>query len=95
MGTLIEEKSVSKQACRAFFKLVLDGESSVHLGGSSLGQVVLGSIRKQDEQAIGNKSVSSTTLWVIITNETFAFLNCRWVCESWKVIIMQSSLQYY
>ena len=56
-----------------FLKLVLDGESSVHLGGSSLGQVVLGSIRKQDEQAIGNKSVSSTLLWVMITNETFAF----------------------
>ena len=52
---------------------MLDGESSVYLGGGSLGQVVLGSIGKQAEQAIGNKSVSSTFLWVMITNETFAF----------------------
>ena len=74
---------------------MLDGESSVHLGRASPGQVVLGSIRQQDEQAIGNKSVSNTPLWLMITNETFAFLNCRWVCELWKVIIMQSSLLYW
>jgi hypothetical protein len=35
------------------------------VGGAIPGLVVLGSIRKQAEQAMGSKAVSSTSLWLL------------------------------
>ena len=48
-----------RSSCKAFSQLVVPGEGPI-VGGAISGLVVLGSIRKQAEQARGSKPVSST-----------------------------------
>jgi hypothetical protein len=48
--------------CKAFSQLVIQGERPI-VGGTISGLVVLGSIRKQAEQARGSKLVRNTPLW--------------------------------
>jgi hypothetical protein len=44
-------------------QLMIDGESPDHCGGATPVLVFLGSLRKQTEQAMGSKPVSSIPLW--------------------------------
>ena len=48
--------------CKAFSQLVIKGEWSL-VGGTISGLVVLGSVRKQAEQARGSKSVKNIPPW--------------------------------
>ena len=48
--------------CKAFSQLVVKGERSL-VGGTISGLVVLGSIRKQAEQARGSKPVRNIPPW--------------------------------
>jgi hypothetical protein len=48
--------------CKAVSQLVIN-EGGPIVGGAILGLVILGSMRKQAEQARGNKPVSSTPPW--------------------------------
>jgi hypothetical protein len=48
--------------CGAFSQLVIKGERPL-MGGTISGLVVLGSIRKQAEQARGSKPVSNIPPW--------------------------------
>jgi hypothetical protein len=48
---------------KAFSQLVIKGVGGRVVGGASSGLVVLGSIRKQAEQARGSKLVSSIPPW--------------------------------
>jgi hypothetical protein len=48
-----------RSSCKAFSQLVMKGEGSI-VGGVISGLLVLGSTRKQAEQARGSKPVSST-----------------------------------
>jgi hypothetical protein len=49
---------------KTFSQLVIKGEGPI-VGGAIPGLVVLGSIRKQAEQARGSKAVSSTSPWFL------------------------------
>jgi hypothetical protein len=51
-----------RSSCKAFSQLVIKGERSL-VGGASSGLAVLGSIRKQAEQARGSKPVSNIPPW--------------------------------
>jgi hypothetical protein len=48
-------------SCKAFSQLVIE----YIVGGAILGLVVLGSIGKQVEEALGNKVVSSAPPWLL------------------------------
>ena len=48
--------------CKAFFQLLIKGESPL-VGGTISGLVVLGSIREQAEQARGSKPVKNIPPW--------------------------------
>lgn len=72
-GTLIEINASIKSSCRTFLKMtdggkdLLMGEDSAHGSGSKSELVVLGSTRKQTEQAMMSKPLSSTPPWPSIT----------------------------
>jgi hypothetical protein len=51
-----------RSSCNAFSQLVIK-RGGLIVGGAIPGLVVLGSIRKQGEQARGSKPVSSTSPW--------------------------------
>jgi hypothetical protein len=51
-----------RSTCGAFSRLVINGGGPL-VGGAIPGMVVLGSIRKQAEQARGNKPVSNIPPW--------------------------------
>jgi hypothetical protein len=51
-----------RSSCKTFSQLVIKRGGSI-MGGTIPGLVVLGSIRKQAEQARGSKSLSSTSPW--------------------------------
>ena len=51
-----------RSSCKAFSQLVIKGEGPI-VGGAIPGLVVLGSIRKQTEQAKGSKPVSNIPPW--------------------------------
>jgi hypothetical protein len=51
-----------RSSCKAFSQLVIKGERPL-VGGAIPGLVVLGSIRKQVEQARGSKPVSNIPPW--------------------------------
>jgi hypothetical protein len=60
---VITEKGASmRSSCRAFSQLVIKWEGPI-VGGAIPGLVVLGSIRKQAEQARGRKPVSNILPW--------------------------------
>jgi hypothetical protein len=61
-GASVEEMPPWDPVVRHFPQLVIKGERPL-VGGTIPGLVVLGSIRKQDEQARGNKPVSNIPLW--------------------------------
>jgi hypothetical protein len=50
--------------CKAFSQLVIKGERPL-VGGAIPGLVVLGSIRKQAEQARGSKPVKNIRPWLL------------------------------
>jgi hypothetical protein len=53
-----------RSSCKAFSQLVIEGgKAQPIVGGAIPGLVVLGSIRKQAEQASGSKPVSSIPPW--------------------------------
>jgi hypothetical protein len=52
--------------CKAFSQLVIKGEGPI-VGDAIPGLVVLGSVRKQDEQARGSKPVRNTPHGLCIT----------------------------
>jgi hypothetical protein len=55
-----------RSSCKAFSPLVIKcGRAQPIVGGTIPGLVVLGSIRKQAEQAKGYKPVSSTPPWFL------------------------------
>ena len=54
-----------RSSCKVFSQLVINGGGPSLLGGVISGLVVLGSMRKQAEQARGNKPVSSTPPWAL------------------------------
>ena len=43
-----------------------DGVAQLMMGGAISGLVVLGTVRKQDEQTMKNKPVSSTPPWLLL-----------------------------
>jgi hypothetical protein len=51
-----------RSSCGAFSQFVIKGKRPL-VGGAISGLVVLGSIRKQAEQARGSKPVSNILLW--------------------------------
>ena len=51
------------QVCRAFSRLLFDVNEPSQSGWDDIRQVILSTIRKQAEQAIGSKSVGSTPPW--------------------------------
>jgi hypothetical protein len=51
-----------RSSCGVFSQLTIEGERPL-VGGAIPGLVVLGSIRKQAEQARGSKPVSNTPPW--------------------------------
>ena len=58
-----------RSSCEAFSQLVIDARGPSPLWvGATPGQVVLGSIRKQTEQAMGNKVASSPPLLILISS---------------------------
>ena len=53
-----------RSSCKAFSQLVIKG-GGLLVGGAIPGQVVLGSIREQGEQARGSKPVRNTPPWLL------------------------------
>jgi hypothetical protein len=53
-----------RSTCKVFSQLVIKGPSPI-VGGSNPGLVVLGSIRKQAEQARGSKPVRNIPPWLL------------------------------
>jgi hypothetical protein len=51
-----------RPSCKAFSQLVIEGGGPI-VGGAIPGLLVLGSIRKQTEQARGRNPISSTPPW--------------------------------
>jgi hypothetical protein len=51
-----------RSSCKAFSQLVIKGGGPI-VGDAIPGLVILGSIRKQVEQARGSKPVSNISLW--------------------------------
>jgi hypothetical protein len=63
-GASLEEIAFMRSSCKAFSQLVIkDGRAQPIVGGALPGLLVLGSIRKQDEQARGGKPVSNIPPW--------------------------------
>jgi hypothetical protein len=61
-GASVEEMPPLRSNCKAFSQLVIKGERPL-VGGAISGLVVLGSIRKQAEQAREGKPVKNIPSW--------------------------------
>jgi hypothetical protein len=61
-GASGEGNASMRSSCKAFSQLAIQGGGSL-VGGAISGLVVLGSIRKQAEQARGSKPVSNIPPW--------------------------------
>ena len=68
-----------RSSCKAFSQLVVPGEGPI-VGGAISGLVVLGSIRKQAEQARGSNPLSSTPFMASASAPTWEFLPCVSLC---------------
>ena len=53
-------------SCKVLSQLVIKGRAQPTVGGAIPGLVVLGSIRKQAEQARGSKPVSHIPPWLLL-----------------------------